>query len=156
MFQAKPAHIWRASDRCQHIIVTFRTFAAVGPEPAQDEFAAVAFHAEHPGIQTQIQFAAEDFTEAFNTAGSLNCTRFLLRPNNAIRTPRRCSACPSSKPIGPVPITATDCGKSVLSKTMPRSESSRFGRDSVAMTKAGMAAQPVGLWHAINLQDDWL
>ena len=50
-------------------------------------------------------------------AGSLNGPMLWSRPNRRMRTPRRDSACPSSKPITPAPNTATDSGRSSQSKT---------------------------------------
>ncbi len=66
-----------------------------------------------------------------------------LRPNSSTRTPSRCSAWPSSRPMTPGPKMATDVGRSSHSNTSslttsrspsPRSDGGTAGAEPVAMT----------------------
>jgi hypothetical protein len=79
-----------------------------------------------------------------STSGSLSCATLPLRPKMVTRTPSRCSAWPSSRPMMPVPATAIDSGRSSQSNTaslvMTRGPASRhssgmIGVEPVAITK---------------------
>jgi hypothetical protein len=50
-------------------------------------------------------------------AGSVSGPTRWVRPYSRTRTPSRCSACASSRPMTPAPTTATEPGRSVQSKT---------------------------------------
>ena len=75
--------------------------------------------------------------------GSVNGPMWPLLPKSSTRTPRRCNACPSSRPMMPGPKIATERGRSLQSNTPSlttrRSPSDRRnggieGEDPVAIT----------------------
>jgi hypothetical protein len=112
VFQPKLVHIRAAADGRQQVAEMLGVLVAVGVLAGDGQAIALLLDLDHLGFEAHVQFVGHGAARHVQHLRIAELRHAAATAEDGHAHAERCSACPSSSPITPVPATATDSGKS--------------------------------------------